>query len=114
DEPLSTPGRDEVAPGAVHVPGWLDLEEQRALVDMCREWMRGPGGMTRHRTRGGTMSVAMTSLGWYWRPYRYSATLPDGRPVPPLPRCCPRWRCGVWPPPTARSLPRLPPTMLRW
>ena len=71
----------EVAPGAVHVPGWLDLEEQRALVDLCREWMRSPGGMTRHRTRGGTMSVAMTSLGWYWRPYRYSATLPDGARV---------------------------------
>lgn len=85
DEPLFSPGRVEVAPGAVHVPGWLDLEEQRALVDLCREWMRGPGGMTRHRTRGGTMSVAMTSLGWYWRPHRYSATLPDGRPVPPLP-----------------------------
>ncbi|KUP96846.1 alpha-ketoglutarate-dependent dioxygenase AlkB family protein [Thermobifida cellulosilytica] len=75
----------EVAPGAVHVPGWLDPDEQRELVELCRTWTRGPGGMTRHRTRGGTMSVAMTSLGWYWRPYRYCAALPDGSPVPPLP-----------------------------
>jgi len=75
----------EVAPGAVHVPGWLDPDEQRELVELCRTWARGPGGMTRHRTRGGTMSVAMTPLGWYWRPYRYCAALPDGSPVPPLP-----------------------------
>ncbi|MEY9212593.1 alpha-ketoglutarate-dependent dioxygenase AlkB [Thermobifida halotolerans] len=76
----------EVAPGAVHVPGWLGPRAQRALVSRCREWARRSGGMRRHRMpRGGTMSVAMLSLGWYWRPYSYSATLPDGRPAAPFP-----------------------------
>ena len=31
----------EIAPGAVHVPGYLDAEQQRKLVDACREWARG-------------------------------------------------------------------------
>jgi DNA oxidative demethylase len=76
-----------IAPGAVHLPGWLPAARRRALVSACREWARGPAGMEHHRTRGGRMSVQMTSLGWYWRPYRYSATRGDGTPVhafPPL------------------------------
>ncbi|MEV0234198.1 hypothetical protein [Nonomuraea sp. NPDC050786] len=32
----------ETAPGAVHVPGWLTLDEQRHLVQACREWAMGP------------------------------------------------------------------------
>ena len=84
DEPLfSRAGSRSPRVPSTFPDGWT--WRSSALVDLCREWMRSPGGMTRHRTRGGTMSVAMTSLGWYWRPYRYSATLPDGRPVPPLP-----------------------------
>ena len=76
----------EVAPGAVHVPGWLGSGAQRRLVAQCREWARGPGGMVRHRMpRGGAMSVRMTALGRYWKPYSYSGRLPDGTPVPPLP-----------------------------
>ncbi|CAM4044003.1 alpha-ketoglutarate-dependent dioxygenase AlkB [Nocardiopsis rhodophaea] len=76
----------EVAPGAVHVPGWLSTETQRRLVDLCREWSRGPAGMRQHRMpRGGMMSVRMVSLGWHWEPYRYSRTLPDGVPVAPFP-----------------------------
>ncbi|MFC3520394.1 alpha-ketoglutarate-dependent dioxygenase AlkB family protein [Streptomonospora nanhaiensis] len=76
----------EVAPGAVHVPGWLDTAAQRDLVALCREWASGPAGMRRHRMpRGGLMSVRMAALGWYWEPYRYSRTLPDGSPVRPFP-----------------------------
>ncbi|CAL9607317.1 hypothetical protein SUDANB121_05575 [Nocardiopsis dassonvillei] len=76
----------EIAPGAVHLPGWLSPEHQAALVERCREWAAGPGGMHRHTMpRGGRMSVAMTSLGWFWRPYSYERTLPDGTPVRPLP-----------------------------
>lgn len=26
----------EIAPGAVHVPGWLTLDEQRELVALCQ------------------------------------------------------------------------------
>ena len=72
-----------VAPGAVHVPGWLSVQTQRQLVERCREWAKGPAGMRRHRMpRGGLMSVRMVSLGWHWQPYRYSRTLPEGLPVP--------------------------------
>src|SRR3954453_12082484 len=36
--------RRVLAPGAVHVPDWLDPDRQRALVRACREWAaEGPG-----------------------------------------------------------------------
>ncbi|WP_329118705.1 alpha-ketoglutarate-dependent dioxygenase AlkB family protein [Streptomyces sp. NBC_01465] len=64
--------RTEVAPGAVHVPGWLSVERQRELVAACREWARGPVPM-RHTVLpgGGVMSVQTVCLGWHWQPYRY-------------------------------------------
>ncbi|KIH96491.1 DNA repair protein [Streptomonospora alba] len=86
NEPLFGAGPVTVAPGAVHLPGWLSADTQRDLVRRCREWSRGTGGMVQHRMpRGGVMSVRMTALGWFWEPYRYSPTLPDGAPVPPFP-----------------------------
>lgn len=78
-------GPSVIAPGAVHLPGWLPPERQRDLVQRCRQWAREPAGMIQHRTRGGVMSVRMVALGWFWRPYRYSAALPDGTPVKPFP-----------------------------
>ncbi|MCP3012871.1 alpha-ketoglutarate-dependent dioxygenase AlkB [Nocardiopsis dassonvillei] len=98
----------QVAPGAVHVPGWLDPEEQADLVRRCRDWARGPAGMRRHAMpRGGVMSVRTVSLGWHWSPgpnphaerrgargpgpsrhrqaYSYARLLPDGTPVQPFP-----------------------------
>ncbi|MGK2956766.1 MAG: alpha-ketoglutarate-dependent dioxygenase AlkB family protein [Solirubrobacterales bacterium] len=78
----------EVAPGAVHVPDWLSVEEQRDLVAKCREWARGPVPMRQPKVgRGGQMSVKMVSLGWHWLPYRYSRTADDldGQPVAPFP-----------------------------
>lgn len=68
-----------VAPGAVHLPGWLDEEGQRALVSSCREWAEEAGGLRAPRMpRGGVMSVQITCLGWHWYPYRYSRTVDDG------------------------------------
>jgi DNA oxidative demethylase len=81
--------RTEVAPGAVHVPGWLSLAEQRRLVSACREWARPPAGMRATRLpSGGVMSVRTVCLGWHWVPYRYSriAEDVDGAPVKPFPR----------------------------
>lgn len=77
--------RAEIAPGAVHVPDWLDLREQRELVDACREWATPPAGL--HATRlptGGVMSVRTVCLGWNWYPYGYSRTV-DDVPVKPFP-----------------------------
>lgn len=80
--------RLEVAPGAVHVPDWLDLDEQKRLVDACREWARGPAPMRHTKLPGGgTMSVQTVCLGWHWLPYRYSRTADDvdGSPVTAMP-----------------------------
>jgi alkylated DNA repair protein (DNA oxidative demethylase) len=80
--------RARIAPGTVHVPGWLTIEEQRALVTSCRQWALPPAGM-RHTPMpsGGTMSVQTVCLGWHWTPYRYSRTADDvdGAPVKPFP-----------------------------
>ncbi len=80
--------RAEVAPGAVHVPGWLSPAEQRRLVAACRDWSRPPAGLRATRLpRGGVMSVQTVCLGWHWVPYRYSriAEDTDGAPVKPFP-----------------------------
>ncbi|MFD6950410.1 DNA repair protein [Nocardiopsis sp. TSRI0078] len=86
DEALFGSPPVEVAPGAVHLPGWLAADAQADLVRRCRDWARGPAGMRRHTMpRGGVMSVQMVSLGWHWSPYSYTRTLPDGAPVQPFP-----------------------------
>lgn len=80
--------RREVAPGAVHVPGWLGLEQQRELVEACRGWASGPVPMRATRLPGGrVMSVRTVCLGWHWQPYRYTRTADDvgGGPVAELP-----------------------------
>jgi DNA oxidative demethylase len=80
--------RAEIAPGAVHVPGWLSRDEQRRLVEACREWARPPAGMRATRLpTGSVMSVQTVCLGWHWIPYRYSRTAEDvdGAPVKPFP-----------------------------
>ncbi|GAA3218722.1 alpha-ketoglutarate-dependent dioxygenase AlkB family protein [Nonomuraea helvata] len=78
----------EIAPGAVHVPGWLTLDEQRHLVRACREWAMGPVPI-RHTVlpRGGVMSVRTVCVGWHWQPYRYTRVAHDvnGRRVAGFP-----------------------------
>ncbi len=77
-----------VAPGAVHLPGWLDGDGQRRLTAACRRWADRSGGFRAPRMpRGGVMSVRMVCLGWHWYPYRYARTVDDGdgRPVEPFP-----------------------------
>jgi DNA oxidative demethylase len=80
--------RRVLAPGAVHVPDWLDLDRQRELVQACREWAsEGPGIRAAVMPNGGQMSVRSVCLGWHWYPYRYSRTRDDqdGSPVTPFP-----------------------------
>ncbi|MEV7182223.1 alpha-ketoglutarate-dependent dioxygenase AlkB [Kitasatospora sp. NPDC093679] len=88
-EPLPFPREPaEPAPGAVHLPDWLDAAEQCALVEACRDWARPPAGMrTVRMPTGGRMSVSTVCLGWHWYPYGYARTVVDGdgAPVKPFP-----------------------------
>lgn len=80
--------RQTIAPGAVHVPDYLDEEQQRVVVNEARQWLKGPAPMrTVTLPNGGQMSVKGTCLGRYWVPYRYCDTAEDtdGAPVKPLP-----------------------------
>ncbi|WP_200302108.1 alpha-ketoglutarate-dependent dioxygenase AlkB family protein [Streptomyces adelaidensis] len=88
DAELFPRGRTEIAPGAVHVPGWLDAEHQRRLLAACRAWARPPAGLRTVRTPGGgTMTARQVCLGWHWYPYGYARTVVDGdgAPVKPFP-----------------------------
>ncbi|MFE4971339.1 alpha-ketoglutarate-dependent dioxygenase AlkB family protein [Kitasatospora sp. NPDC056651] len=80
--------RREIAPGAVHLPGWLTSEQQRHLVTACRTWATGPVPIRHTRLpRGGVMSVQTVCLGWHWQPYAYTRTADDvnGARVAPFP-----------------------------
>jgi len=86
DELLSRPRR-EIAPGAVHVPGWLSLEQQAWIAARFREWAEGPVPLRAAKIRGHEMSVKTVCLGWHWQPYKYTrdATDVNGRRVLPFP-----------------------------
>jgi DNA oxidative demethylase len=78
----------DVMPGVVLVSGWLDAQQQRALVDDFRQWARPPAGLRHPRMPSGhLMSVQSVCLGWHWQPYAYSHTADDtdGSPVKPMP-----------------------------
>ncbi|MGX1564075.1 alpha-ketoglutarate-dependent dioxygenase AlkB family protein [Streptomyces sp. NPDC055506] len=88
DGELFPRARTQVAPGAVHIPDWLDAEHQRELLEACREWARPPAGLRTVRTPGGgTMTARQVCLGWHWYPYAYARTVADGdgAPVKPFP-----------------------------
>lgn len=88
DAELFPRDRTEIAPGAVHVPDWLDAEEQWRLLEACREWARPPAGLRTVRTPGGgTMTARQVCLGRHWYPYAYARTAVDGdgAPVKPFP-----------------------------
>ncbi|WP_344320194.1 alpha-ketoglutarate-dependent dioxygenase AlkB [Streptomyces macrosporus] len=84
----------EPAPGAVHLPGYLDPAAQRELLDACRAWARPPAGLrTVRMPGGGEMSVRQVCLGWHWYPYGYARTVVDGdgAPVKPFPAWLGEW-----------------------
>jgi alkylated DNA repair protein (DNA oxidative demethylase) len=88
EEELFPRERTQVAPGAVHVPGWLAAERQRELLAACRAWARPPAGLRTVRTPGGgTMTARQVGLGRHWYPYAYARTAVDGdgTPVKPFP-----------------------------
>ncbi|HST82704.1 MAG TPA: alpha-ketoglutarate-dependent dioxygenase AlkB [Kineosporiaceae bacterium] len=80
--------RREIAPGAVHLPDWLSLEQQREIVQACRGWAIGPVPIRHTRLpTGNVMSVQTVCLGWHWSPYQYTRTATDagGGMVAPMP-----------------------------
>src|SRR5436190_2796249 len=80
--------RSEPLPDVVHVPDWLDGNEQGRLVEDFERWARPPAGLRHPRMpTGHLMSVQSVCLGWHWQPYAYSTTADDtdGAPVKPLP-----------------------------
>ncbi|MBB1244586.1 alpha-ketoglutarate-dependent dioxygenase AlkB [Streptomyces durbertensis] len=83
-----------IAPGACHLPGWLDHGRQRRLVAACRRWALPPAGLrTVRMPSGGRMSVRQMSLGHHWYPYGYADTAVDGdgEPVKPFPSWLGEW-----------------------
>ena len=80
----------EIAPGAFHLPHYLSLQRQRAVLDRCRILLDGAVPAYVPIVRGGgRMHVRMLCLGRHWNPqtYRYEPTRADfdGLPAPPLP-----------------------------
>jgi len=80
----------EIAPGASHLPRYLSIEHQRALVEQCRALIDGPVPAYVPVVRGGgRMHVRMLCLGRHWngKTYAYEATRADydNLPAPPLP-----------------------------
>ncbi|WP_250126638.1 alpha-ketoglutarate-dependent dioxygenase AlkB [Chroococcidiopsis sp. CCMEE 29] len=70
--------KQHLARGAVHIPDWLSLEQQRQLLSLCREWAKQPAGLyTPKMLDGIPLSVRVVCLGWHWYPYRYSKTRDD-------------------------------------
>jgi alkylated DNA repair protein (DNA oxidative demethylase) len=79
-----------IAPGAFHLPGFLSLDEQRALADDCRALVDGDVPAYVPVVRGGgRMHVRMLCLGRHWNGQRYayepSRSDFDDLPAPPLP-----------------------------
>lgn len=79
----------QVAPGVAHLPGWLSVSSQEALVSAVREVARAyagtPMAMYRPRLKSGQMSVHQLHLGrfWHYETYRYVDNI-EGTRVPPM------------------------------
>ncbi len=86
----TVPERVEIAPGAMHLRGYLPLAQQRAVAACCFALGAGDAGFYTPVVRGGgVMSVRMLCLGRHWnaRTYSYEDVRSDidGLPPPPLP-----------------------------
>ena len=79
-----------IAEGAGHLPGYLNVERQRALVEECGALLDGPvPGYVPTVRGGGRMHVRMLCLGRHWngQKYQYEPTREDfdRQPAPALP-----------------------------
>ena len=79
-----------IAPGALHLPGFLSPAEQRSVLATVWALADQPAGFYRPRVRGGgLMHCDMLCLGRHWNArtytYEWQRSDHDGRPAPPLP-----------------------------
>lgn len=77
-------------PGVVHLPSFLNVEEQAALVTQARDIahrVKGtPVAMRRPRVGQGQMAAWLLSLGWFWQTQPYLLVREvDGYAVPEVP-----------------------------
>lgn len=56
--------------GVVHIPDWLTIERQQALLVLLRHWTKG-GWFTPVLPNGTAMRHPIACLGWQWKPYEY-------------------------------------------
>ncbi|MFY9557557.1 MAG: alpha-ketoglutarate-dependent dioxygenase AlkB [Blastocatellia bacterium] len=80
----------EIYPGAIHLRSYLQIHEQKALVQRCIKIGSQPAGFYTPTVRGGAqMRIHMVCLGRHWnaKTYKYEATRSDydGLPVQELP-----------------------------
>ena len=84
DELFTVPREPAVlAPGAVHVPDWLEPGRQRELVAQCRAWVRAAPMTHQVMPGGGRMSVQSVMLGASGGDYRWGTS--GGARLPRLP-----------------------------
>src|SRR5262249_53929405 len=70
---MPRPSAITIGPGAFHLPGFLSLDEQRALTDDCRALVDGAVPAYVPIVRGGgRMHVRMLCLGRHWNGQRYA------------------------------------------
>src|SRR6185437_7924444 len=73
-------------PSAIHLPGWLNMSQQRQIAEAFHEWSTGPLPIRATSLPGGhQMSVRTLRLGRHQQPSTRNASVPDGQRVTEVP-----------------------------
>jgi alkylated DNA repair protein (DNA oxidative demethylase) len=73
-------------PSAIHLPGWLNMSQQRQIAEAFHEWSSGPLPIRATWLPGGhQMSVRTLRLGRHQQPSTRNASVPDGQRVTEFP-----------------------------
>jgi alkylated DNA repair protein (DNA oxidative demethylase) len=73
-------------PSAIHLPGWLNMSQQRQIVEAFHDWSAGPLPIRATSLPGGhQMSVRTLRLGQHQQPSTRNASVPDGQRVTEFP-----------------------------
>jgi DNA oxidative demethylase len=73
-------------PSAIHLPGWLNMSQQRQIAEAFYEWATGPLPIRATSLPGGhQMSVRTLRLGRHQQPSTRNASVPDGQRVTEFP-----------------------------